>query len=396
MTSLAPSRSDPTWRIRIASWARGVPAAAILVFVAIIGLAYSPAVWAVYGIHGDYEMLVYRNTGLLHPESGHLFAIGRPVAALVTNLTVLPVQSLADVLRMRVFSLLTIGVLGVQMMSSCIVRLRTTTWDALAVALAAFLVLPFIYSISNFSAWAPHLLTILLAFGAYAILGRSNLQAVPFLVLAAAHDWSALGRQLRAYACSRSFLSACLVYQLALYDYPPSALILAVFPVIGILFSRSPPAYRTLIALRDILFIAVNLTVYTVFTKLVYLPITRLFIEKAAVSEDPFLARLSGIYEFKLTTDPGEILARVGRLAEVAGDLWFLPQLHMHVLTGAVLLLAIVAANITKLVARWYPGHREGQSGASITRLRFDSWTSGAVVTGLSLAVVSSYRALQF
>lgn len=387
MTLLPQSRNEPVWRFRTATWLPSVPIGAALVFAAVIGLAYSPGVLVVHGIHGDYEMLVYRGTGFLHPEAGHLFAIGRPVSALLTNLTILPLQSLSDFRWVRIFSILTVCILGIQMMSNCIVRLRTTTLDALALALSTFLVLPFIYSVSNPAAWAPHLLTILFAFGAYAILGRSNLQAIPFLILVNRGDWWSLPHQARAYACHHPVLTACLVYQLALYDYPPSALILAVFPVIGVLFSRAPPAYRTLIAVRDILFLGVNLALYAAFTKLVYLPVGRFFLEKVEVSADPFIARLAASYQYALITDPGEILARVGRLARVAGDLWFLPQLSIHFLTGVVLLLAIITANGTRLFGRHYPRPQIGQPEASAARLKFDSWTSGAVVTVLVVGV---------
>ena len=366
---------------RLTAWWPDAPTGGVLVFSVAVAFAYSPGLWEVYGIHGDYEILAfYKGSGFFHPEAGHLFSIGRPIAALLSNITLWPLESLSDLRWTRAFAILTMCFLGAQMMSNCISRLRTTPLEALAVTLATFLVPPFIYSIYNPSAWTPHLLTIFLAFAAYTLLGRSNLQAIPFLLLFKRGACRSITCQVQRYLAYRPVLIAALLYQLALFDYPPSALILVVFPVIGILFSRSPPSYRILIAARDIAFIGANLALYAAFTKLVYLPISSLFYKKADASDDPFIMRLIESYQFKLTTDPAEILVRIGRLMTVAGDLWFMPQTQFHVVMGAVLLLALTAANSTKLFERrldWLDA-----AETSSMRLRLEEW-SGAIVSVL-------------
>src|SRR5213078_1001419 len=97
-----------------------------------------------------------------------------------TNLTVLSVQSLADYRWTRIFSILTMCLMGCQLVALCIHRLRTSAIDAVAVALVTLLGPPFIYSVLNASAWSPHLLSVLLVLVAYAVLGGANVLLASF------------------------------------------------------------------------------------------------------------------------------------------------------------------------------------------------------------------------
>ncbi len=368
------------------AWLREIPLWAILAFSAAIAVAYSPNVIHVFGIHTDYDNLYTRSPHFLHPEAEHLFAVARPVAALFSNLTMLPVLSIGDYRWTRIFSIIMVCVLGAQMMGNCIQLLRVRTLDAVAVAIATFVVPAFTYSVLVAAAWAPHLLTIFIAFGAYTCLGRSNLQSIPFLVYATRRDYPGLRIQFLKYASVRPVWIACILYQLALYDYPPNALIIAVFPVIGILFSRAPRAYRTLLAARDIAFIGVNLVLYFVSVKLLYIPFARLF--TAADSDPPanmsaFLLRLTAGYRFKLDTDPVQILGRLRHLLGVAGDLWFMPQAHIRFLTGIVFLVAVAVAGAWVRHTRTVPMPAR-ENGP---RLRFGAWDSeGAVAVYITAA----------
>lgn len=347
MSAIALSFDRATW-MKAAS-KHVLPRWTVVVFTAAVLVAYSPNVLQVFGIHNDYEMLYYKSSGFFHPEAEHLFSIGRPIAALLTNLTMLPIHSLSDYRWTRLFSIATVVVCGSMMMAICVRRLSVGVLDAVAIALATFSVPAFTYSILNASAWTPHLLTILIVLCSYALLARSNLQALPFLLLVERRNWAALGRQSVAYCASRSVIEAGLVYQMALYDYPPNALLLAVFPVIGILFSHGPRAYRTLVALRDFAFLTVNLLVYALSAKLLYLPFVRLFtsLNTDAPADNAFVARLAASYKFQLTVDPFEMLGRLWHLLKVAGDVWFLPQSNFHVIAGLVVISAIVLAYAT-------------------------------------------------
>ena len=84
---------------------RRVPlwAFALLVSASYI-VAWSPNLLHVFGIHNDYEMLIFKNYGLLYSEAEQSFSIARPVGALLSNLTVLPAESIADLRWTRLFS----------------------------------------------------------------------------------------------------------------------------------------------------------------------------------------------------------------------------------------------------------------------------------------------------
>jgi hypothetical protein len=334
---------------------RQVPLPAILVFSAGVMFAFSPNILEVYGIHNDYEMLNFKSATFFHPEAEALFAIGRPVAALLTNLIMLPVQTLSDYRWTRVFSILTVCFLGCQLMALCIHRLRTRVQDAVAIALVTFLVPPFIYSVLNATAWAPHLFSVFLVFAAYGILSRSSLLLVSFRESLDRRDWRLLPDQVLAYARLKPVWAASIVYQLALYDYPPNAMMLALCPVIMVLFSRAPAFYRGLVALRDIAFIGANVVVFAVSVKLIYLPFARLFTSLGSgapnpADADPLAERLTATYKFTFNLDPGAALERLGNLFDVSGDLWFLPQTKFHVAAGSVMVLALVLAQLSTLL----------------------------------------------
>lgn len=390
MTISTWCREVPASRSQIVVWLRKLPFWAIFVFVAAVAIVYSPNVIQVFGVHTDYDNLFTRNPHFLHPEAGHLFAVARPIAALFTNLMMLPVASLSDYRWTRLFSIFTLCVLGTQMIGNSVLLLRVRWQHAAAIAIATFVVPGFTYSVLVAAAWAPHLLTILIAFAAYTTLGRSNLQSIPFLISADRRDYPILYRQLLNYFAARPVWGACLLYQLALYDYPPTALIVAVFPAIGILFSQAPRTYRTLLALRDICFIGTNLIFYFVSVKLIYFPFIRHFtslnIDIPAANLSPFLARLTAPYRFTLEMHPGQIVTRLAHLMSVTGDLWFLPQARIHLLVGVVVLVAVMATNIAATFRR---GRGEGGRAMyreTADRLRFGARNSEGTVTASVLA----------
>jgi hypothetical protein len=332
----------------------------------------------IFSLQDDYDVLTYRDIHFyFHNEAEHLLAIARPVAALLTNLPILPVQSLEDFRWVRIFSILTVCVLGAQMIWNFVVRLNVRPLDAVVLALVVFLGLAFVYAALVTTAWAPHLLTTFIAFGAYTLLGRSNTRCLSFLVLWRREDYRAMVRPLRSYLRLREVWLAGLVCQLAFYDYPPFALLLTVFPMVGVLFSQAPRAYRTLIACRDVAFIAANIAIYSLSTALVYLPVVRLFTAKgsgtAAAYESELTATLYANHQFKYGFDIGSMLKRLGELTVTSGDLWLLPQYRMHILAASVVLVAVAAANLVRRPAG--------------TRLLLGSWASeGTVVLPVASA----------
>ena len=181
-----------------------------------------------------------------------------------------------------------------------------------------------------------------------------------------------------AYCRVRPAWSACVIYQVAFYTYPPYALLVVVFPVIAVLFSRAPVAYRSIIAVRDVVFIAANAVLYSLSTALIYLPIVRFFTAKgsgvAIAYDSEYVANLYAGHQFAYNTDVSVMVRRLGQLLTISGDLWLLPQTHMHIVTAVVLVLGLAAAGW-----RMSRGHAAIRSTASS---RY-----GGAIAGLVLVV---------
>jgi hypothetical protein len=383
MTSSTLSRLWPASTGRLASRLGKVPLWTAALFVLGLVVVFSPNLIWVSGIHGDYETIYFKSAG--QGMIDQLLAIGRPVAAIFNDLTILPMQSVSSIRWIRMFSLLTACVLGMQMLTICIAVLRTRKVDALAICLVTVLVPPLIYSILQPAAWAPHLVTLLFALAAYLVLSQSNLQLLSFVALVRERQWHALPRQAWAYACSRPVWAGALIYLLALYDYPPNAMILVLFPVVAVLFSQTPRIYRLLIAARDIAFVGLALVLYGVSAKLIYFPLVSPFVywnsEAWRQAQLAANARTAANYEYKINTDIGAILERVGNLMKLAGDVWFLPQTRIYLIALVLILLAMGAVF---LLAMLRPGER-GEDGTPERTFRV--WLLHAVAAGLVPAI---------
>jgi hypothetical protein len=300
---------------------------------------------------------------------------------LLSNIPMMPVRAFDDFRWTRIFSTLSMCFLGVQMIWICVQVLKVKVVDATALALATFLTPAFIYSILNTTAWAPHLVTIFFAFVAYAILSRSNVQALAFLSFASPPDNREMWRQVVTYVSVRRVLVASLVMQLGLYDFPPNALIVTIFPVICVLFSRAPQSYRALLALRDMGFIVGNLALYVATAKLIYFPfVSVLGFGAASHPSNAFEARVGQNYKYTFNTDIGEMFDRLQEIVRVSGDLWFLPQARVHIVLGVVIVLALVVAASIALVERRKAGGCVAEESTAVTRLGFGWWTSTGVI----------------
>jgi hypothetical protein len=323
---------------------RRPPLWAVVAFGCGFALALSPNIVEVYGIHNDYEMLTLREHGLLYHEAPHLFAIARPFSALFSNLPLLLVDSIADFRWTRILSTLTVWLLGCQMMSICLQHLRTSAFHAWVVTLSTFLVPGFIYSVLNAPAWGAHLVPVFCAFAAYQILSRSNVPALAFGIAVQERDTKVLWVQFRRYCALRWVWLACLVWQVAFYDFPSNALIVTIFPVILILFSQAPRSYRAVIAIRDIGFIAANMVLFWLSSKFLYMPLVKLTsLPMSATSPwSRFQARVDATYNMSLNTDPQEMLSRLKEIATVAGNLWWLPQTRLYIAVAVLIALAAV------------------------------------------------------
>jgi len=380
-----------------------LPVWTIIAFAVAIGVAYAPGIIQVYGIHNNYDALVYNSRSFFHADAARLFEFARPVAGLLSNITVQHLHELSDLRWVRIFSLLTVFCLGAMLMSHCVTHLRAAPLSALLVSIAVFLVPAFTYSVLEPAAWTPHLLTVLLAFLAYGSLSRTNIRAISFLVLASRREYRDLLGHAVVYFGQWPVIVACGWCQLAFYNYPPATLIITIFPVVAVLFSKWPAPYRTLIALRDIAVIAVNIGLFYMSAKLVYLPFVRLFADPltgriSAPFEGAFAQKVANTYDFKFQTDLGAMVERLRQLLRAVGDLWFLPQAHVHVVVGIVLLLGLVASGSAALgVSRKADttsetdGMASGLLGVAVVALCF---FISASVTILPVGGIISYRTI--
>ncbi|MBS0546240.1 MAG: hypothetical protein JSR24_00745 [Proteobacteria bacterium] len=370
-------------------WLDKVPGWTIVAFCIVYLAAFLPCVVFVVGIHNDYEMIWYKTWGLFHTEAAALVAIGRPIAALLTNLTVLPAMEIADFRWIRMFSIATVWVMGIQLMIICICHLAIRPAMAMALALAIFLVPSFLYSVLGSAAWAPHLTSIFLALWAYGMLSRSNVQATTFIGLVQRREYRSFLQSVMAYAGLRPVILAIVILQLSLYDYPPQAMILACLPIATLLFSRHAPIYRVLLALRDIAFLGVNLVVYAISAKLVYIPIVRMIVYRFSKAwyegqRTSFDLRIAENYRYSFNADPLEALKRLHEVAKVSADLWFLPQLNVHTYVVIVLIsvaLSVVVWNLWRDSSARLAAFEEGN------RLRFYSWHDSGAVALLTIGV---------
>ncbi|MFM8533063.1 MAG: hypothetical protein ACKOEC_05655, partial [Acidimicrobiia bacterium] len=215
------------------------------------------------------------------------------------------------------------------------------------------------------------------------LLSRSNIQATSFVELLRRRAYRALLPQLFEYLRLRQVVLAFAFVQLALYDYPPQAMILACLPVATVLFSSHPPTYRLLLAVRDLAFLAGSLVLYFVSTKLLYLPVVGLFVHRFSEAwfqgpHSGFETRMANSYKYAFNSDPGEVLRRLEGVLRVSGDLWFLPQLNIHDYVAAAILL-VIATVLAWHLWRGRSTRLAGFQGA--VRLRLDGWMSSGVVT---------------
>ena len=375
-------RNVPFGNALAARWPDKVPGWTIGTFCGVYLAVFLPCVAFVVGIHNDYEMIWYKTWSPFHTEAAALVAIGRPVAALLTNLTVLPAMEIADFRWIRLFSVATVWLMGTQLLIICICHLAIRPGIALGLALAIFFVPSFLYSVLGSAAWAPHLTSIFLALWAYAMLSRSNVQATSFIGLVQRRERHSFLQHVVAYIRLRPVIMAFVILQLALYDYPPQAMILACLPIATLLFSAHPPVYRVLLALRDLAFLGANIALYAISAKLIYIPIVRVIVYRFSEAwyqgyRTTFDIRIAENYSYAFNSDPGEALRRLGAVTKVAGDLWFLPQLNVHTYVAALL----VAVAATVVAWHFWRGKSARLAGfESVQRLRISNWHDHGVV----------------
>ena len=334
------SRSPPWWTV--------------VALVAAMTCAYFATIVYVFGIHDDYETLLYKSSNpFFFNDAAQALSIARPILILVSNIPLAPMHSIADFRWGRVFSLLTVCFLGFQLIQISVRYLRIRASHALLVAIATFLAPGFAFSIMNLASWGPDFVSIALAFFAYAILSTTNVDAFLLRDAIRPHSVYLFLRRSVDYASTKRFLWSSALLLTALYNYPINSLIVCLFPVLALLFSTSSRPYRLTIACRDIAFIVCNLIAYIATTKLIYFPlVTRLYGLKAFPSQGP-----GSEYRFAVQLDPYTVFARLGEALRVAANLWFLPQSRFYLASLLLVLCATGLATFRKTCTPADPHH---------------------------------------
>lgn len=353
-----PRRTLPFSNALATNWPDRLSVWTVLTFGIVYLAAFLPGVVNVVGIHADYDELANKSWGFFHEGVAvGCLASARPICSLLTNIPLLPASELADFRWVRLFSIATVWLLGTQLLIICTSHLAVRPRDALATALAVFLVPAFLYSVLAANAWAPYLMSIFFSLWSYGQLSRSNIQATAFIDLVKRRAFREFIPQALSYLKLRPVVFAIVLTQVALFDYPPQTLILACIPVITLLFSTHPLTYRFVLVARDLIFLGLNVVLYTLVARFLFIPVMRriIFPMSDSWAQGDLSAldlRIAESYRYALNFDLGEAFRRLGAIARVAGDLWFLPQLHINIAVGALILVVGVIALADRLWRR--------------------------------------------
>lgn len=308
--------------------------------------AYFPTITHVFAIHNDHDHLLYKSHGLLYHEAPHLVSIARPIAAIFSNLPLLFLHDVQDILFYRIVSLGSLVLLGWQFMYIATRYLAIDVAMAFFCALAVFLMPPLYYSVMNASAYVPHLVTIALAAASFLYLSKSDVALVFAMSRAeASGDGAGFLKALKQCFLSKNLTLFFVLFQLAMFCYPPNALIILAFPVARCLFGGMTPYYRIIFALRDLALIGLGLVAFMVLTKAVYFPA----LEAMSLIHAFPHGGAGAEYAYQFVDDPWNVLHRLAEVTVVATDLWFVPQMSWH-----IVFFTLLGAALVSLLARGY------------------------------------------
>ena len=305
-------------------------------FALALSAIYLPGVIFVYGVMADAEQIFFKSDGFIGHEAWHLARIGRPIGALFVNIPLLFLDHLSDFRYARLFSLLTIIVVGCMMIRILVRRLWIRPVIAMIIATGILCLPGFIFSVMNPTAWSMHLLSLVLGVGAYALLARSHASSLFLSNSVRALNYSGVWQNYFAPGRRGAVAMALLLFQLGMFCYPPNCLVILIFPIATLLFSPIPVPCRESIFLRDLGFVAAGVVLYVATLKLVYFPIGHALELLAAVPDTGPASIYRFVFDFNLI----DVLRRLLDSLRVAKDLWFLPNFGGFILAGYAALAA--------------------------------------------------------
>lgn len=284
----------------------------LILAAAVIGIfiAFLPAFMLKFGIHNDYTTWSYKNTviSLKHPETQHLFWIGRPLGGFLLNVQFMFYKTVSDLAIGRMVSL---------------VCAMACVWGAWRITVKHFLIDPFVSACF----WLlilllpPFVLNILLLTNFVSGLITFAIIIISYSLLSNAHPKKITSHKIAAYTLlAVSFLI-----------YPPASLFFIVFSAIKVLVA--PEAEYAKIRKEAFEEILITVTLCVIYTLLLrWLPdayMWRLF-------GDSLVGKPSGVYSVELNASLLIMFKKIADTLYVSAALWFEnPQ-------GAVLVASVL------------------------------------------------------
>ena len=276
----------------------------LISFVILVFFIYLPAFVTSFGMHNDYSFLGYdpSENWLGFPETDHLFAIGRPIGAVLLNVHGLFLRSLESFDCARFVSLVVSLVSAWLVLRYLADQLQVDVVVSTAIAFC-MLLLPsgqvYVLWLTNF---VPGALNVLLSLLCYRILERAGPQEL-----------------LRGNRRSLGWATAAFAFFIFnLSIYPPTALTFLALTFANILYSPTTewPRVRYKV-IRDLLFAGLGMLVYLAAFKLIVLPLFYSY-GSDVYRETVDNINGEGEYRFQMTTNLAEKVGEFGYLSTLA------------------------------------------------------------------------------
>lgn len=250
-------------------------------------LCYWPALTVEFGVHNDYSVWSYDKSDWFwgYPESAHLAAIGRPLGAVLLNLHLYPIRTIADFTASRWFAFFVV-LFSAWLLARHLHRRVHLPGGFAALAAMCVFTLPssqvFVFWVGNF---VPGSLNVLLALLTYEALDKVSLSG-----------WRRGGwrrAQAIAWLALAGFLFFC-----SMCIYPPTTLFILVPTFCSLVFSPITNWPQTrLRVLRDMAFTSAGVCSYFLFMRCVIRPVLG---HHSSQIQEAISSNQTGLYAFSL------------------------------------------------------------------------------------------------
>lgn len=307
------------------------------IFIVLLCVVYLPILIIDFGLHVDYARWAsYRGTGFfVFPESNYLFMIGRPISAILVNLQCAIVQTIHDFSVVRAITFVLMALCAISFYIYIKKRLLIEHFWALTISFCVFTLPPMQTHFAFISSGGQGPATILFVIFAYLLVDRVRM----------GEDFSLMHAKLYILY----MITACIIYLIAMFCYPPNAMFFLVFTFAHLIFSNFEDYPKTrFIIIRDILFCGISMILFFFLLKFIYLPFMQsLSPEFKSLGES--LKQSNYRFVLNITMARGLIFGNMSTIG-FGGiyDLWFAPGKVVPVIIG------ILTSGITFIFIRLF------------------------------------------